>query len=201
MSFIFELQWRPVIGDPSIMGWVTVAAYAAASALAACAAFRPAKNSSGGLHSAKSRLWLGVAVLMACLCINKQLDLQSLLTDIGRVMARRQGWYEQRRDFQKLLVLAILAGSGIFASWFIWRFREFWLNHKLLTAGLLFLLTFIVVRAISFHHFDVFISRTIFGVRMNWLLELTGILLIALAALQERLGSLKQWDRLLERKG
>ena len=38
---------------------------------------------------------------------------------------------------------------------------------------------------ISFHHFDVFLKSAHLGVRMNWVLELGGIFMIALAALRE----------------
>ena len=50
----------------------------------------------------------------------------------------------------------------------------------------MFLLTFIVVRAISFHHFDLFLKARVGGLKMNWVLELGGIALVALAALRER---------------
>ena len=133
-------------------------------------------------------MWLGVAGVMAILCVNKQFDLQSLLTDIGRVLSRQQGWYEQRRGFQRLFVVGVLAASVGVSCWSIWRFREFWNDHKVLAGGMLFLLTFIVVRAISFHHFDVVISTRVLGVRMNWVFELTGIFLVSLAAARERLG-------------
>ena len=185
MASISELTWRPTIGDPSFMGWFTVAAYALGAVLAALAGWGNTGGNSRH-HAPRKWLWLTVAVVMAGLCVNKQLDLQSLLTDIGRVISRHQGWYEQRRHFQKWFVLGVLGAAVVFACWFIWRFREFWMSHKLLTGGSLFLLTFLVVRAISFHHFDVVIRTTVFGVRMNWFLELTGIFLISLAALRER---------------
>ena len=120
--------------------------------------------------------------MMALLCVNKQLDLQSLVTDIGRTLSRQQGWYEQRREIQRLFVVVVLAGSVAFSCWSLWRFQEFWKGHKLLAGGMLFLLTFIAVRAISFHHVDRIISTPVLGVRMNWVFELTGILLVSLAA-------------------
>lgn len=184
MDFISEISWRPTIGDPNFMGWFTVAAYGFCAVLAAVASWRKQAGDSPAVRRMK-RLWLGVAFLMACLCVNKQLDLQSLFTDIGRVISRHEGWYEQRREFQKWFVLGVLAGSGFFAYWFIWRYREFWVKHRLLAGGLLFLLTFIVVRAISFHHFDMVISSRLLGVKMNWVFELTGILLVSLAAAKE----------------
>lgn len=179
MDLLLRIKWRPVIGDPGFMGWFTVGAYL----IAALLAWRASRTSQSG-----SKLWLGVAVLMALLCINKQFDLQSLLTDIGREVARHDGWYGERRKVQKLFVLAILAGSGLFGCWFAWHFRAFLIGHKLLAFGLLFLLTFIVVRAISFHHVDVFLKEDIGGVRWNWILELTPIFLIAAAAFRDSKG-------------
>jgi hypothetical protein len=175
MDLLLKIKWRPEIGDPSFMGWFTVFAYAAAALLA----WRV-----GMIR--RDRVWQGVALLLAALCVNKQFDLQSLFTAIGREISHQGGWYERRREFQKVFVLGVVAGAGVFGLWFLWRFREFLAGHKLLAAGLLFLLTFIVVRAISFHHFDLFLKSRIAGVKMNWVLELGGIGLVAIAALRER---------------
>lgn len=174
MELLREIRWRPVIGDPTLMGWLTVAAYGFAALLTLWVWYRQ-----------RDRLWLGVALAMTGLCLNKQLDLQSLFTDIGRIAAFHQGWYEQRRDFQQWFVVGLLAGAALFAAWFVWRRHAFWRRHKLLSAGLLFLLTFIVIRAVSFHHFDSFLKSRYLGVKMNWALELGGILLVGTAAVLE----------------
>jgi hypothetical protein len=189
MDFISEIRWRPTIGDPGFMGWFTVAAYAVGGGLAAVAGWRQVSGDRK-FQGPMGRVWLAVTVLLACLCVNKQLDLQSLFTEIGRVIAYHQGWYEQRRGFQKWFVLGILAVAAVLGIWFISRFPGFWRSHKLLTVGLLFLLTFIVVRAVSFHHVDVFLNTRVFNFKMNWVLELTGIFLVGLAALRERPGGL-----------
>ena len=72
---------------------------------------------------------------MAALCINKQLDLQSLFTDIGRVIAWKQGWYQERREFQKWFVLGVLATSLLATAFLVFRFRGFWKSHFLLAPG------------------------------------------------------------------
>ena len=182
MDLLLRIKWRPGIGDPSFMGWFTVAAYAAAAILTLLVWKKAAS---------RGRIWFGVALLMAALCVNKQFDLQSLATDLGREVANAGGWYGKRRGVQKWFVLAVVAGSGIFACWFAWRFRDFLKHHKLLSIGLLLLLTFIVVRAISFHHFDVFLKTSFAGLKMNWILELSGIFLIAAAAFRERLAQIQ----------
>jgi hypothetical protein len=184
-TLLATIRWRPGIGDPSFMGWFTVAAYACAAVLALFANQSETSGEDVPQRRVRKRLWLAVAFLMTCLCFNKQLDLQSLFTDIGRVIANEQGWYEQRRGVQKGFILLVLVGAAVFGGWFMWRFQLFWRSHKLLLAGLLFLLSFIVVRAISFHHVDEFLGHEVAGVRMNWALELTGIALISLAAVRE----------------
>lgn len=167
------------------MGWFTVAAYAIGAVLAILAA----RAKGGSSTSFQERgPWLVAAFVMAGLCVNKQLDLQSLLTDLGRVVARHRGWYDQRREVQKWFVIAALGGAGSLGCWSFWRFRTFWIRHKLLALGSLFLLTFIVVRAISFHHVDVFLGTRWFGFKMNWAFELTGIGLVSVAAFREACG-------------
>lgn len=177
MNFLNETRWRPTIGDPSFMGWFTVFAYATGAILAARAWLK-----------SDDRIWLAVALGMAALCVNKQLDLQSLFTDIGRLASYHEGWYERRREFQKWFVVGAIAGAGVFSGLFIWRFHAFCVRHKLLTAGVLFLVTFIVVRAISFHHVDSFLKVNLLGVKMNWALELGGIFLVTAAAVRAPVG-------------
>ena len=49
--------------------------------------------------------------------------------------------------------------------------------------GLVLLISFIVVRAASFHHMDEWVTYDIAGVRTGWWLEIAGILTIGLSAL------------------
>lgn len=183
MEFIQQLRWRPGIGDPTLMGWITVLAYGLGAILAWLAARRAGR--APGLARGSRGMWLVVAAVMTFLCLNKQLDLQSLFTDIGRVFAWKQGWYKERREYQKLFVLAVLAASFLLTAFALARYHRFWRGHLLLGFGLAFLLTFIVVRAISFHHVDALLRTRISGVKMNWFFELGGISLISLAALRD----------------
>jgi hypothetical protein len=180
MDILHQFRWRPEIGDPSFMGWLTVAAYAL-TALTAWLASRRAKRSPGTVGGSHFT-WTLVSILMAALCLNKQLDLQSLLTDIGRVISYHGGWYADRREFQKWFVLGVLVLSGGTTCVMLVCFHQFWMKHFLLSTGLVLLLTFIAVRAVSFHHFDLLLKSQFAGARMNWIFELGGIGMIWLAA-------------------
>jgi hypothetical protein len=173
--------WRPGIGDPSVMGWVTVAAYFCAAVLCLFSA-RRAMGLRTARHDASPLFWFGLAALFVALGINKQLDLQSWFTSVGREMARNGGWYEQRRTVQMIFIIA-LASTGVIAiAWLLWRIRRSWRSHGLAVLGTIFLIVFIIIRAGSFHHFDEMLGWSLVGVRMNWLLELSGIACVALGA-------------------
>lgn len=165
--------WSPRIGDPSFLGWLTVFGYFLASFLCARAA-------QGDVGSAN--LWRVLALALAVLGINKQLDLQSLLTAIGRELARTGGWYDQRRQIQRLFVLAIGLLAILLSAVTAMLLKGRSGHIRAASAGFVLLAAFVCVRAASFHHVDRFLKSAIFGARFNWILEFGGIAIIALAA-------------------
>ena len=194
-EFISQIYWRPRIGDASFMGWLTVAAYGLTAVLCLIAAFRQSTEAGGsqavGVSGAEDkggrlqhRLWLGISAVMFLLCLNKQLDLQSLLTNIGRIVANQGGWYEQRRTIQFWFVVAVGLASVAAFVFLAWKTRSIFKGRTLLLLGLSMLLLFVVMRAASFHHVGVFLEQRILGFKLNWILELGSIALVAVSAVQ-----------------
>lgn len=168
----------PIFHDPSGLAWVIVAAYFV-GALAAFAAGRSASLT-------EARFWLGVSLLLALLGLNKELDLQSLLTESGRTLTRAIGIYEQRRLLQGVFLL-LLAGATAFAILRLTRIlRRSSASAKTAALGIAILFAFILLRAASFHHIDDWVTIDVRGLRGGWWLELTGIVVIALSALVYR---------------
>ena len=58
-----------------------------------CAGRRPLLARLANSTPARTALLAGCDGALAFLCINKQLDLQTLFTDIARALAKVQGWY------------------------------------------------------------------------------------------------------------
>ncbi|WP_448563041.1 hypothetical protein [Trichothermofontia sp.] len=180
LAVIRDDHWYPSIGDPTPMGWVTVVAYlgtAFLSALCALGLSLCAKDKAGAIT------WGSIALILIALGINKQLDLQSWLTIAGKELAQKQGWYNHRRWVQLLFILGIM-GTLTFGV----RKVQPILTRQRRSAffgliGLGFLSSFVVIRAASFHHVDRLIGLSLGGIRMNWVLELGGIMAIAIAAL------------------
>ena len=160
-------SWSPTLGDPTVMGWVTVVCYLAATVLSAFVSFS---------QSGRQRVfWLGLSSLLFALAINKQLDLQSALTEAGRCLAKAQGWYEERQAVQLTFIFWVIGISLVAALLSGWVLRRDLGKIWLALVGLSFLLAFISVRAAGFHHFDQFIGMEFSSIRMNWVLELGGI--------------------------
>ena len=166
-------DWSPTIGDPSFLGWFTVVAYFLASLLCVHAS---RKDVDG------RRFWAILGFALAALGVNKQLDLQSLLTAVARGLANSEGWYDRRREFQTLFVFAIsfLALGGAVAAFVLLRNRS---RHvRIAAVGFVLLSAFICIRAASFHHVDRMLNSGFLGARFNWIFEIGGISLIALSA-------------------
>jgi drug/metabolite transporter (DMT)-like permease len=182
-------RWRPGIGDPTVLGWVTVAAYFLAAVACGLAAWRePTPDGTRRPPARPSRFWLALAGLMVALGINKQLDLQSLATQIGRDVIKDWGLYSERRELQYGFILAVaLVCAGALAA-FLWAARRTFKRRWPAIAGMLYILGFVVIRAASFHNVDAFLGARLGGLKWNWILELGGILIVAMAALRIVLG-------------
>ncbi len=128
------------------------------------------------------QIWAAIAILFLGLGINKQLDLQSALTEAGRVIAFEQGWYEQRQSVQLAFIIfvAIVCISAVITL-LIWT-RHAPLPTWFALLGTTVVIGFVLIRASSFHHIDRFIGNTILGFRWNWILEMGGISVVLLAS-------------------
>ena len=178
---LMEIGWRPGIGDPTVWGWVTVAAYFAASLLSMRAA--RCSQISGRRWQREGVFWACVGALTLAFGINKQLDLQSLLTDIARSMAKNGHWYESRRGLQETAI-GLFAALGLTVMLtIVLSLRNSLAEVKGAATGLCVVTTFVMIRAASFHHVDALLSKAVIGMNWNVLLELPGIIMIAVAAL------------------
>jgi hypothetical protein len=187
MSFLADLQscalarWSPGIGDPTAMGWGTVMVYLAAAAVAFVVASRA--PFPAGSRRRERLFWALLAAVLLALAVNKQLDLQSYVTALGRCAAQHQGWYDRRRFVQEMVILGLLVVMVLLAVG-LWRMMRGTLARSgAALAGLILVLGFVAIRAVGFHHVDALIRLDVLDMRLNWLFELTGPVLIGLAGL------------------
>jgi hypothetical protein len=188
-------------GDPTIAGWAIVVFYLAA--ITACvwalrvawlgakmAADYPGEDRRARDRSAAYRasflFWALLILLFVFLGLNKQIDLQTWLTDVGRRVAEAQGWYEQRARVQTIFVGAVLVLGLWMLAFLLDRTRELLPRHALAFGGLVMLACFVILRASSFHDVDRVLGWGVLGMRLSWTLELLGIICVGLCAVMTK---------------
>ena len=76
-----NFDWEPGIGDPTIGGWITVVLYFLAGASCWKTTGIVLRQSRG--QYSDGYVWRAISVVFFFLGINKQLDLQSAMTELG----------------------------------------------------------------------------------------------------------------------
>lgn len=169
--------WSPGIGDPSIGGWVTVVLYAWA-AWECLRILRWHALQKLYLRGNERLIWRLLFLTMLALGINKQLDLQSAMTELARIHALEHGWYGQRRQYQAAFIAGVLlTGATLLAAMLVlvWKAPKATLWTCTGAAGLV---AFVAIRATSFHHVDELLGGRLGAMRLNWVLEMGSLLVI-----------------------
>ncbi len=169
--------WSPRIGDPGVLGWLTVAVYGVTILLCILAALRSVER--------EQRVFCALlALVLFPLMINKQLDLQTGLTEVARCLAHAQGWYEMR-GVVKLWFVAIF-GTGLLAAVFL-AFRALMPRMARVWPGFLgvaCLAGFVLLRAAEIHAFSFDLNDLLYKYGINVALEFGGIALVAAHAIR-----------------
>ena len=169
--------WEIGIGDPTPQGWITVGAYAV-SAYLCWRAYIGRRESE-----LQQKGWLQIAVLLVALGINKQLDMQSLLTQEARVLLYQLNIYQYKRELQILFIVVFTVFAFGLAIKMLTTTKSYRQGMKIACVGVATVMSFVASRAASFHHIDALLGVSFGGMSFNFLAEMTGICIIAAGAL------------------
>lgn len=159
-----------------------VAAYTLASAAALLAWSREARR--GERVEVWPAFWLITAVTLGAMALGRALDLDALVTALGRSQSVAEGWYENRRRAQATVVGTIGVLWAAVVATALWRVPE--RRRRYLPAALVLfsLLCFAAIRLVSLHQVDaVLYRRDLAGVRIGSLAELAGIVVVIVLSL------------------
>lgn len=176
--------WRPIIGDPTFLGWLTVTTYLIASISCFSISRNFRKSSTTEFQPLHYYFWFVLAIWLLLLCINKQLDLQTFLKEIVAQVSVSNGWYEHRRQMQRVFILGILSTTVLLIIIVSYYLRTIWREIWVALLGLLLISVYILIRASSFHHIDIPLNRMPLAYYST--LELIGILFIILSAFKTK---------------
>jgi len=161
-------------GDPTLFGWSVIFIYFVATWLC----YRASHSTDNDDPLAAP--WLGMAVLLFLLGVNKQLDSQLWLSAVGRWLTRALGWHHQRVWIQLSFAIAV---SIVSLGCSLILVRRYW-GHlrriRVAVLGMTLLLTFVLMRVITFYVVD--LELVIAKIRIHDLLEVGGSVLIGVAA-------------------
>ncbi len=189
LAVVVDGKWKPGIGDPSIFGWITVAAYLIAFVLCLRTGFADRKLLKTGRKDIAPLFWFALAGVLLLLGINKQLDLQTLLTEQIRLIARQRGWLAYKQQLEQWFIMTLTLVGIVLLTSMVWSTRRALKRVWLAIVGATFLVVFILVRASSFHHVDQWLGLPLGAANRNVALELGGICIVAIAAFLCRPGN------------
>jgi hypothetical protein len=171
-------DWQTSLAHADAADWITVAAYS----LAALLSVRAAGHARLKRETREIMFWRMTAVLLVFLGINELLDLQTLLTSLGRDHAKANGWYGEHRKVQYLFVLTLAIAAVALGIAALWLTRRTHAAVRLALVGLVFIGAFVLFRAASFHHLDEVLGGG--APEFNWgsVQEMAGIAIVAAAA-------------------
>jgi len=132
--------------------------------------------------------WIGMAVLLILLGLNRQWNLLPDWVGAIREAAWLEEWYSLRKIFQTIFIIAILL---FLLAWFLavlWNSPwQLWLP---ITATTL-LVALSIIRAISLSAADLLLYQEFSpGVQFDWILELSGIGIVMIFSIVEMILSL-----------
>ena len=170
--------WNSSILRSDMVDWVTVAAYLFSAVLA----FYAAKRAGADGLERERLFWRAMVGLLVFLGVNELLDLQSLLTILGRDLAKSLGWYEQRRTFQLLLVLGFATIALFAAAYGIWFTRNMGIAVRTSLIGVVAIGLFAFGRAAHFNHVQAFLADGAHSFPFGSIQELIGVFIVGASA-------------------
>jgi len=187
MTTIFSCvlsPWDSGTGDFHPAGWYIVVLYLLTAF--ACAGAARSENFLLLARRREQIFWRICTGLLVLLAINKQLDLQTLMTSLARCVAMGQGWYEDRRDVQRGFIMVVAAVGILAVATTVVLLRKTFGHTGPAIVGLGLICIFVSIRAASFHHFDIVMSQTVLGLPTALALEISGPVLIFVGAIRAR---------------
>jgi hypothetical protein len=174
--------WVDKHGDPTVIGWaITILFGVGAMVCLYCTGYMDSRRSVP-INGIYAWFWWIMVGLMVFMGINKQLDLQLMLADIGRAFTKQQGWYGQRVPVQirvlavgACVCLACLQGVG-------YRLKRAPKSTWFALAGIILLGLNVVIHLVSLHPIEHILGMSLAGLSLGDAIEISSILWISVSA-------------------
>ncbi len=174
------------------LGWAAFALYLTAALLSFGAARASARRQSAAARgqgsSETGRLWFGLGVMLAALGLNKPLNLQTRLIELGRHLAGRANLSAHATGLHLVFflgfVLLVIALGSVIRFRFAAPLGRFARRQPLAAAGCALIFIYILIRAVSIDRVDQMLGFNLDQSPCLWMLEAGGLLLLIAQALR-----------------
>ncbi len=165
--------WKDFRGDYTFIGWAITFIYA----LWICILLSYIYRTSFASRTDTVFWWTAFSIILF-LAINKQMDLQMLITDIARTAAKEYQLYEIRKPFQiQFISLFATLGFG-FITLIIFFINKAHKSLLLASVGISLLFSFLVIRLISHHKTETFFGQSLGYLNLFDVIEISGICVV-----------------------
>ena len=141
-----QITWRPGISDPGALAWAITSVYLAAGVVCLL------RTRDRGLARRLLVFWAVAGSLFIFLAINKQMDFQVLLIQLGRTWATSHHWLERRRGVQAVFAALLSGGTVIAALASVRLLRSSWSTVRMPLLGLACTLSVVLLGAAMICH-------------------------------------------------
>lgn len=136
-------RWAFGFHDASFIGWVCTAGYVAVAVLC----WRAGGQAQARGQNNARLFWLGLALALTGLGINKELDLHDLLIQTVRDLSFAEGWYERRRIVLGAVLAAVAVAGAVGSFTLLPRLRPFSREMRMACIAFVTLFTVLLLRS------------------------------------------------------
>jgi hypothetical protein len=139
---------------------------------------------AAGLGRESGRGWFLCCGLLLLLALETVFQSHVFVLEFVRSLAKALDWYKDRRQGQFYLIALGVATGLLFVGWLRARLAAVWTECAPAVAGVAFLITVFLLKALSFHDTDAVLDLSIAGLPVSRFVELAGLMLTATGALR-----------------
>jgi hypothetical protein len=135
-------------------------------------AFRP----NAAVSSEHRNIFISITIILLTMLTLRLLNINVYLTETIRMLAKSQGWYEDRHIIQVIFVSGVFIFAIIFFMLMEQKFNAIWRSYSMAFYGIIFLISFIIIKNTSYHPIDQFLNRELRGVKLAGVIEFLNVM-------------------------
>ncbi len=124
---------------------------------------------------------VSIALILLIMIIIRLFNINEFFTNESRLIAKYEGWYEERGTVQLLFVCSLIISGILLLIYMERKFSTIWRHYSWSIYGTIVLIVFITINAVSYHPIDQFLKRETGGIKINRIIESINVIWIIIS--------------------